>query len=141
DLLCHPFDPQGRLSLHQDRSDEPAPRPGHRRGRVDAAPRTPARYPRNDAISRNHRTEQRGPARRPLLRGITMAGRAQNSFVPIAVVVLAIIVLWYVFSAILNTPWQQGVYARADVSGVPFTQFLADVYAQQRPVLPAPHQV
>ena len=66
---------------------------------------------------------------------------AHGSFVPIAVVVLAIVALWYVFAVILNTPWQQGVYARADVSGVPFTQFLADVYAQQRPVLPAPHQV
>ncbi|AEQ52267.1 ABC transporter permease [Pelagibacterium halotolerans] len=66
---------------------------------------------------------------------------AEGSFVPVAVVVLAIIAIWYAGTIILNTPWQQSVYARADLVDVPLTQFLADVFAQQRPVLPAPHQV
>ena len=65
----------------------------------------------------------------------------EGSLVPVTVVVLAIITIWYVFSVILNTPWQQSVYARGDGAVVPFTQFLADVFSQQRPVLPAPHQV
>jgi NitT/TauT family transport system permease protein len=59
---------------------------------------------------------------------------------PVAVVVLAIIVLWYGFTVLLNTPWQMSVYARADQTAGPL-QFLADVFSQQRPVLPAPHQV
>ena len=66
---------------------------------------------------------------------------AQGSVIPITVVVLAIIVIWYVGTIVLNTPWQNQVYGRADLVDVPLTQFLADVFAQQRPVLPAPHQV
>lgn len=70
-----------------------------------------------------------------------MTNRARDSIVPILVVVAAIIAIWYVFTVILNTPWQQSVYARGDGAVVPFTQFLVDVFSQQRPVLPAPHQV
>ncbi|RDE09114.1 ABC transporter permease [Pelagibacterium lacus] len=60
---------------------------------------------------------------------------------PITVVVLAIVLIWYVFTVLLNTPWQQSVYGREGAVDVPFTQFLSDVFSQQRPVLPAPHQV
>lgn len=70
-----------------------------------------------------------------------MRSRARDSILPVTVVVLAIIAFWYLFTVILNTPWQQSVYARADQVDVPVSQFLADVFAQQRPVLPAPHQV
>ncbi|WP_127145335.1 ABC transporter permease [Pelagibacterium montanilacus] len=59
----------------------------------------------------------------------------------IGTVVLAIIVIWYGFAIVLNLPWQQSVYARADLTDVPLFQWLADLYSQQRPVLPAPHQV
>lgn len=65
----------------------------------------------------------------------------EGNFVPIAVVLVAIIVLWYGFAIVLNIPWQEGVYGRADVTNVPLGQFLADIYSQKRPVLPAPHQV
>src|SRR5690606_4331250 len=47
----------------------------------------------------------------------------------------------YFFTIQLNMPWQQSVYARADQEGVPLGQLLADLFSQQRPVLPAPHQV
>lgn len=70
-----------------------------------------------------------------------MMSSARQSIVPVATVVLAIIAIWYVAAIVLNLPWQQGVYARGDGAAVGPLQFLSDIYSQQRPVLPAPHQV
>ncbi len=61
--------------------------------------------------------------------------------VPVATVLLALLVLWYAAAVGLNSQWQLGVYERGDITDVPFTQFVADTWAQERPVLPAPHQV
>ncbi|GGA44570.1 ABC transporter permease [Pelagibacterium lentulum] len=65
----------------------------------------------------------------------------QNTWFAVLVVVSAIILIWYGFSIQLNMPWQRGVYARAGEDGVPLLQLLSDLWSQQRPVLPAPHQV
>ena len=70
-----------------------------------------------------------------------MMSSARHSIVPVATVVLAIIAIWYVAAIMLNLPWQQGVYSRGDGVAVGPLQFLSDIYSQQRPVLPAPHQV
>jgi NitT/TauT family transport system permease protein len=70
-----------------------------------------------------------------------MTNSARHSIVPVAVVVLAIIAIWYVAAIMLNLPWQQSVYARGDGAEVGPLQFLSDIYSQQRPVMPAPHQV
>ncbi len=70
-----------------------------------------------------------------------MMSSARHSIVPVATVVLAVIAIWYVAAIMLNLPWQQGVYARGDGVAVGPLQFLSDIYSQQRPVLPAPHQV
>lgn len=70
-----------------------------------------------------------------------MTNSARHSIVPVAVVVLAIIAIWYVSAIMLNLPWQQSVYARGDGAEVGPLQFLSDIYSQQRPVMPAPHQV
>ena len=70
-----------------------------------------------------------------------MTNSARHSIVPVAVVVLAIIAIWYVAAIMLNLPWQQSVYARGDGAEVGSLQFLSDIYSQQRPVMPAPHQV
>ncbi|WP_439527618.1 ABC transporter permease [Pannonibacter sp.] len=60
---------------------------------------------------------------------------------PVLVVVLAIIAIWYVATVALNAPFQRDIYSRAGQADVPFTQLLADTLAQERPVLPSPHQV
>ncbi|XHC13915.1 ABC transporter permease [Labrenzia sp. ac12] len=60
---------------------------------------------------------------------------------PVTVVVLAIIALWYVAAVALNTPFQQDMYERAGQSDVGFSQLVTDTLYQERPVLPAPHQV
>ncbi len=60
---------------------------------------------------------------------------------PVLVVVLAILALWYVAAVVLNAPFQRETFARAGAVDVPVTQFVAATLAQERPVLPAPHQV
>ncbi|WP_425595988.1 ABC transporter permease [Roseibium album] len=60
---------------------------------------------------------------------------------PVTVVVLSILAIWYISAAVLNTPFQQEMYERAGQEHVQFTRFIADTWAQERPVLPAPHQV
>ncbi|MEP3670233.1 MAG: ABC transporter permease [Roseibium sp.] len=60
---------------------------------------------------------------------------------PVTVVVLAIVALWYVSAAALNTPFQRDIYKRADRVNVPVSQLLTDTMFQERPVMPAPHQV
>ncbi|WP_209015783.1 ABC transporter permease [Roseibium sp. RKSG952] len=60
---------------------------------------------------------------------------------PVLVVVLGILAIWYVAAVALNTPFQNQIYERANLADVPLTAHLANTLAQDRPVLPAPHQV
>ncbi len=59
---------------------------------------------------------------------------------PVLAVLLALLALWYAAAVWLNAPFQQDIYQRAgqDWTG---RQLIADTLAQERPVLPAPHQV
>ena len=59
---------------------------------------------------------------------------------PVLVVVLAIIAIWYVAAIFMNTPWQRDVFKRAGTD-YSTTELIAATWAQERPVLPAPHQV
>ena len=63
------------------------------------------------------------------------------SFVPVLVVLSAIIVCWYVAAAVLNTPWQQDKFERADNNDYSLVELLSGTMSQERPVLPSPHQV
>ena len=60
--------------------------------------------------------------------------------IPIATVVAVIIGVWYLAAMFLNAPFE---YNRAERSGetLTLTQVIPLTMAQQRPVLPAPHQV
>ncbi|AXS41724.1 ABC transporter permease [Breoghania sp. L-A4] len=60
---------------------------------------------------------------------------------PVLVVVLAIFVIWYGAAIMLNTPFQRDIYLRGDLTDVPVTRLVSDTLNQDRPVLPAPHQV
>ena len=64
----------------------------------------------------------------------------EQQWFAVLVVVAAIVVVWYGFAILLNMPWQVGVYGRADTEPT-LWQWIVDLYSQQRPVLPAPHQV
>jgi len=63
-----------------------------------------------------------------------------DRLIPVGTVVLVIIVLWYGFTIVLNAPFERDQAARA---GTELTtgQLIEKTLAQERPVLPAPHQV
>jgi len=64
----------------------------------------------------------------------------RSRLLPIFAVVAAIIAVWYAFAVILNTPFERNAAARAGET-IGFTEILPKTMSQQRPVLPAPHQV
>ncbi len=63
-----------------------------------------------------------------------------KTVLPILTVVAAIMVIWYAASIGMNKKWTYDQAGRAGVE-VSFTEMVADTWAQERPVLPAPHQV
>lgn len=60
---------------------------------------------------------------------------------PVLIVLLALLIVWYVAAIMMNAPWQAQLYGRAGTTDVPLLQYLADVWGQDKPILPAPHQV
>ncbi|QKV20502.1 ABC transporter permease [Oricola thermophila] len=69
-----------------------------------------------------------------------MAAVLKSRILPVLTVAAAIIAIWYVAAAILNAPFE---YAQAERAGkeISFSEVLPKTMAQERPVLPAPHQV
>ena len=67
--------------------------------------------------------------------------RAVHNAGPVLIIVLIILALWYVGTAMLNMPWQRDVMAREGRSDVSLSELVSGTMAQERPVLPAPHQV
>lgn len=63
-----------------------------------------------------------------------------KSILPILTVVAAIFALWYVFAVVLNAPWAYSKAERADKT-LSFSEMVSDTMAQEKPRLPAPHQV
>ena len=63
-----------------------------------------------------------------------------RSVLPILTVLAAIVALWYGAAVWLNSQWTYDQAARAGTE-VSFREVVADTMAQERPVLPAPHQV
>ncbi|MEP7452885.1 ABC transporter permease [Phyllobacterium sp. SB3] len=60
--------------------------------------------------------------------------------IPVGTILLVIIVLWYGFAIFLNAPFERDQAARANTT-ISTSQLIANTMAQERPVLPAPHQV
>lgn len=66
--------------------------------------------------------------------------RAWDRVLPVCVVVAAIVAIWYGFTVYLNAPWQVDLYEKAGRDWT-MTDLVRDTMAQERPVLPAAHQV
>ncbi|MBK0399630.1 ABC transporter permease [Limibaculum sp. M0105] len=66
--------------------------------------------------------------------------RILHHIAPVLAVVAAIVVLWYFAAVILNAPWVYDQAARAGET-VGLAELIPATMAQERPVLPAPHQV
>jgi len=79
-----------------------------------------------------------GPGDRPA--ETIWARLRQGRTVPITVVVLAIIAIWYGAAVYLNAPRLIDGYERREQAW-DMSRLISDAYAMERPVLPAPHQV
>jgi len=60
---------------------------------------------------------------------------------PILTILLAIVAFWYAAAIWMNAPWQNTLNNRAGLDSVPFADFVQQTWSQDKPVLPAPHQV
>ena len=63
-----------------------------------------------------------------------------RSILPVGVICLLLIAAWYVGSVFLNAQWERDQAERAGVE-ISFAQIIPKTMNQERPVLPAPHQV
>ncbi|OHV81348.1 ABC transporter permease [Ensifer sp. LCM 4579] len=64
----------------------------------------------------------------------------RDKLLPISTVVLMLIAIWYVAAVFLNAPFERDTAARAG-TGIAWSDLVRNTMAQERPVLPAPHQV
>jgi NitT/TauT family transport system permease protein len=64
----------------------------------------------------------------------------RDRLIPVTVVLSALIVFWYVTVVGMNAPWARDQAQRANTE-LTFSQLVANTMVQDRPVLPAPHQV
>lgn len=64
----------------------------------------------------------------------------RDHLIPVTVVLSALILFWYVAVVWMNAPWARDQAQRASTE-LTFSQLVTDTMAQERPVLPAPHQV
>lgn len=69
-----------------------------------------------------------------------LAAVLHDRVIPVGTILLVILALWYVFAIILNAPFERDQAARANTT-ISTGQLVANTMAQERPVLPAPHQV
>jgi NitT/TauT family transport system permease protein len=75
------------------------------------------------------------PRRRPL------AAALRGGALPVLAVLAALLALWYAGAVWLNAPLVVDRYERAGRAEWSWAELVADTMAQERPVLPAPHQV
>ena len=69
-----------------------------------------------------------------------MTDRLRISVLPVLVIVAAIIALWYAGAVVMNSTWTLDQAARQGTDPS-LSEIVADTMAQERPLLPAPHQV
>lgn len=65
----------------------------------------------------------------------------EGNTLPVLLILLVLVVIWYVGAVFMNAPQQIGLYGRTDVTDWSLIQLIGDCWSQTRPVLPAPHQV
>jgi len=64
----------------------------------------------------------------------------RDRVLPVLTVLLAILVIWHVFVVYLNAPFIRDQAARANEE-ITFSQVVERSFVQERPILPAPHQI
>jgi NitT/TauT family transport system permease protein len=69
-----------------------------------------------------------------------MTTSSLHRLLPVATITLVLLVLWYVFTFIMNAPFQRDQDSRDGVTST-FTELVAKTMRQPKPTMPAPHQV
>ncbi|NMA97515.1 MAG: ABC transporter permease [Phyllobacteriaceae bacterium] len=64
-----------------------------------------------------------------------------NRVLPVLTILIAIVAFWYAAAIWMNAPWQNTLNNRANLTDVPLIEFAQQTWSQDKPVLPAPHQV
>lgn len=64
----------------------------------------------------------------------------RHRILPVLTILLAILVIWHIAVVYLNMPFARDQTARAGQQ-LSFSELLPQTFAQERPVLPAPHQI
>jgi NitT/TauT family transport system permease protein len=64
-----------------------------------------------------------------------------RNVVPVLTVLAAILIFWYAAATWMNAPWQRTLNERAGLTDMPFVEFAQQTWAQDKPLLPAPHQI
>ncbi|WP_104668052.1 ABC transporter permease [Ensifer adhaerens] len=64
----------------------------------------------------------------------------RDKLLPVGTIVLLLIAIWYVAVVFLNAPFERDTAGRAGTE-ISFSEIVRNTMAQERPVLPAPHQV
>ena len=73
-------------------------------------------------------------------RSMSVLERFQAHVLPVTTVVVAIIAIWYAGAVWLNAPWAIDQFEKKKIAWTA-EMLISDTLAQDRPVLPAPHQV
>ncbi|MFQ5624490.1 MAG: ABC transporter permease [Paracoccaceae bacterium] len=66
--------------------------------------------------------------------------RTLSTIGPVGFVVLVIVLFWYAMAIVLNAPWAYDQAKRAKVE-LNFPQLVEETWSQDKPKLPAPHQI
>jgi len=69
-----------------------------------------------------------------------MKGFLRDRFIPVTTILAVIIALWYGLAIVLNAPFERDQATRAGTE-ITFSTLVANTMQQERPGLPAPHQV
>lgn len=64
----------------------------------------------------------------------------RDRVLPVLTVIVAIVAIWYFAAVWMNAPWARDQAARTGAT-LSVRELVADTWTQERPVLPAPHQV
>jgi NitT/TauT family transport system permease protein len=63
-----------------------------------------------------------------------------SRLLPVAAITLILLILWYIFTFIMNAPFQRDQDSRDGVTST-FSELVAKTMRQPKPTMPAPHQV
>jgi len=75
------------------------------------------------------------------LRESPMARLRTGPVLPVAIVALVIVAFWYAAAIAMNAGLQQSAFANADRTHYSASEFVSGTLSQERPRLPAPHQI